>query len=80
MRFAVHRDVMGATNPAEAEAGTIRADFANSIDENAVHGSDAPETAAQEIAIFLWRRRGVPTHSVMTLSKQQPKHTGLFVE
>ena len=47
-----HREVMGATNPAEADAGTIRADFASSIDENAVHGSDAPETAAQEIAFF----------------------------
>ena len=50
--IAAHRDVMGATNPAEAAAGTIRADFASSIDENAVHGSDAPETAAQEIAFF----------------------------
>jgi nucleoside-diphosphate kinase len=48
----VNRDVMGATNPAEADAGTIRADFAQSIDENAVHGSDAPETAANEIAFF----------------------------
>ncbi|MCK4587290.1 MAG: nucleoside-diphosphate kinase, partial [Gammaproteobacteria bacterium] len=44
--------VMGATNPKEADAGTIRADFASSIDENAVHGSDAPETAAEEIAYF----------------------------
>ena len=43
---------MGATNPAEAAAGTIRADFANSIDENAVHGSDAADTAAVEIAFF----------------------------
>jgi nucleoside-diphosphate kinase len=43
---------MGATNPAEADAGTIRADFAESIDENAVHGSDALETAAEEIAFF----------------------------
>ncbi len=50
--IAKHREVMGATNPAEADAGTIRADFASSIDENAVHGSDAPETAAQEIAFF----------------------------
>lgn len=50
--IAKHRDVMGATNPAEADAGTIRADFADSIDENAVHGSDAAETAAQEIAFF----------------------------
>ena len=47
-----NRTVMGATNPKEADAGTIRADFANSIDENAVHGSDAPETAAEEIAYF----------------------------
>jgi len=50
--IAKHREVMGATNPAEADAGTIRADFATSIDENAVHGSDAPETAANEIAYF----------------------------
>ena len=50
--IAKHRDVMGATNPAEAAAGTIRADFANSIDENACHGSDAPETAAEEIKFF----------------------------
>ena len=47
-----HRDIMGATNPKEAAAGTIRADFAASIDENAVHGSDAVETAAREIAYF----------------------------
>ncbi len=47
-----NREVMGATNPAEAAAGTIRADFAASIDANAVHGSDAPETAAVEIAFF----------------------------
>jgi len=47
-----HREVMGATNPAEAAAGTIRADFAASIDENACHGSDAAETAAQEIEFF----------------------------
>ncbi|PID66015.1 MAG: nucleoside-diphosphate kinase [Gammaproteobacteria bacterium] len=50
--IAKNRQVMGATNPAEAAPGTIRADFANSIDENAVHGSDAPETAAQEIKFF----------------------------
>lgn len=49
---AKNRDLMGATNPAQAASGTIRADFAASIDENAVHGSDAPETAAQEIAFF----------------------------
>jgi len=47
-----HRNIMGATNPAEADAGTIRADFADSIEENIVHGSDATETAAQEIAFF----------------------------
>lgn len=49
---AKHRDLMGATNPKEAAAGTIRADFADSIDANAVHGSDAAETAANEIAYF----------------------------
>lgn len=47
-----NREVMGATNPKDAAPGTIRADFASSIDENAVHGSDAPETAQQEIAFF----------------------------
>ncbi len=47
-----NRELMGATNPAEAAPGTIRADFAKTVDENAVHGSDAPETAAQEIAFF----------------------------
>jgi len=47
-----NRELMGATNPAEAEAGTIRADFANSIDANAVHGSDSPASAAREIAYF----------------------------
>ncbi len=47
-----NREIMGATNPAEAAAGTIRADFATTVDENAVHGSDAPETAAEEIAFF----------------------------
>ena len=47
-----HRDLMGATDPKNAEKGTIRADFADSIDENAVHGSDAAETAKEEIAFF----------------------------
>ena len=47
-----HRDLMGATDPKKAEKGTIRADFADSIDANAVHGSDAPETAAVEVAFF----------------------------
>ncbi|MGD9021463.1 MAG: nucleoside-diphosphate kinase [Lysobacterales bacterium] len=47
-----NRRIMGATNPAEAEPGTIRADFAKSIDANAVHGSDGPDTARTEIAYF----------------------------
>jgi len=47
-----NRELMGATNPADADAGTIRADFADSIDNNVVHGSDAPETAAVEISYF----------------------------
>ncbi len=47
-----NRDVMGATNPAEAAPGTIRADFATEVDENAVHGSDGPNTAREEIAFF----------------------------
>jgi nucleoside-diphosphate kinase len=47
-----NRDLMGATDPKKAAAGSIRADFADSIDANAVHGSDAPETAATEIAYF----------------------------
>ena len=50
--IAEYRKVMGATNPAEADAGTIRATFAESIDANTVHGSDAPETAAEEIKFF----------------------------
>ena len=50
--IAKNRDLMGATDPKKAEAGTIRADFADSIDANAVHGSDAPETAANEVAFF----------------------------
>ena len=53
-----NRDIMGATDPKKAAAGTIRADFAQSIDANAVHGSDAPETAAVEIAYFF------PSHQV----------------
>ena len=47
-----NRTLMGATNPAEADAGTIRADFATNIEQNAVHGSDAAETAKEEIAFF----------------------------
>ena len=50
--IAKNRELMGATDPKKAEKGTIRADFADSIDANAVHGSDAPETAAVEIAYF----------------------------
>ena len=50
--IAKNRDIMGATNPAEADKGTIRADFAESIEENIVHGSDAAETAAEEIRFF----------------------------
>ena len=50
--IARNRDLMGATDPKKADKGTIRADFAQSIDANAVHGSDAPETAAVEIAYF----------------------------
>ena len=50
--IAKNREVMGATNPKEAAPGTIRADFAESIEANSVHGSDAPETAAQEIKFF----------------------------
>jgi len=49
---AKHREIMGATNPKEAASGTIRADFAESLDENAVHGSDSIENAAIEIAYF----------------------------
>lgn len=49
---ARNREVMGATNPAEADEGTIRKEFAESIEANSVHGSDAPETAAEEIAFF----------------------------
>ena len=50
--IATNREVMGATDPKKAAAGTIRADLASTIDENVVHGSDAPDTAAREIAYF----------------------------
>jgi nucleoside-diphosphate kinase len=50
--IAKNRQIMGATNPKDAAPGTVRADFADSIDHNAVHGSDAAETAKQEIAFF----------------------------
>ena len=56
--IAKNRELMGATDPKKAAPGTIRADFAQSIDANAVHGSDAPETAATEIAYFF------PTHAI----------------
>jgi nucleoside-diphosphate kinase len=50
--IAKNREIMGATNPQEAAPGTIRADFAQTVDENAVHGSDGPDTAREEIAFF----------------------------
>ncbi len=50
--IAVNREIMGATNPADAAPGTIRADLAESLEQNSVHGSDAPETARTEIAFF----------------------------
>ena len=50
--ITANRDVMGATNPAEAAEGTIRKDFAENIEANSVHGSDGPDTAKQEIAFF----------------------------
>jgi len=59
--IATNREIMGATNPSQAAAGTIRADFADNVEENAVHGSDGPETAKTEIAFFfkpdeIWAR------------------------
>jgi nucleoside-diphosphate kinase len=51
-----NRDIMGSTNPAEAAPGTVRAEFAHSMTENAVHGSDAPETAETEIAFFFEKK------------------------
>jgi nucleoside-diphosphate kinase len=54
--MATNRDLMGAKNPAEADAGTIRADFAESIDANAVHGSDSVENAEIEINFFFAQR------------------------
>jgi len=55
-----NRDIMGATDPKKAAPGTIRKDFAASIDENAVHGSDSPETAKQEIAFFFTPKEILP--------------------
>ena len=57
---ARNRDIMGATNPADAEKGSIRSDYAESIEENIVHGSDAAETAAQEIAFFFGENGIIP--------------------
>ena len=57
--IAKNRELMGATNPQEAAAGTIRADFAETIDANAVHGSDSPESAAREVAYFFPRQRSL---------------------
>ena len=59
--IATNREIMGATNPSQAATGTIRADFADNVEENAVHGSDGPETAKTEIAFFfkpdeIWAR------------------------
>ncbi|MDR2209412.1 MAG: nucleoside-diphosphate kinase [Azoarcus sp.] len=58
--IAKNRELMGATDPKQAAPGTIRADFAESIDANAVHGSDAPETAAVEVAFFF---PGIAVHT-----------------
>jgi nucleoside-diphosphate kinase len=58
--IAKNRDIMGATNPQEAEPGTIRADFAKTVEENAVHGSDGPETAAREIEFFFTQNEICP--------------------
>ncbi len=58
--IARNREVMGATNPRDAKAGTIRADFAKTVDENVVHGSDAADTARQEIAFFFARTELCP--------------------
>jgi len=58
--IAKNRDLMGATDPKKADAGTIRADFADSIDANAVHGSDGADTAAVEVAFFF---PGMQIHS-----------------
>ena len=58
--IAKNREVMGATNPADAAPGTIRADFAQTVDENAVHGSDGPDTARTEIAFFFGDDRVCP--------------------
>lgn len=61
-----NRDIMGATDPRKAAAGTIRADFANSIDENAVHGSDSVENAGIEVAFFFAKNELCPTIATPT--------------
>ena len=61
--IAQNRKVMGATDPSKADAGTIRKDFAESIDKNAVHGSDATETAKQEISFFLKKKKSSQDNS-----------------
>ena len=58
--IAKHREIMGATDPAKADKGTIRADFADSIEENVVHGSDGPDTARHEIGFFFAGRELCP--------------------
>ena len=62
-----NREIMGATDPKKAAPGTIRADFADSIDENAVHGSDSPENANTEIAYFFRAGRSCPTDALKTV-------------
>jgi nucleoside-diphosphate kinase len=64
-----NRELMGATNPKEAAPNTIRADFADSIDANAVHGSDSAETAAQEIAFFF------ETHEILSITRDDKSRT-----
>lgn len=61
--IARHREIMGATNPADAAPGTIRADFAESVERNTVHGSDSAQTAAAEIAFFFDDRQICPRES-----------------
>ena len=62
-----NRELMGATNPKEADVGTIRADFADSIDANAVHGSDSLENAKIEIELFLWLSFFWIIYSILTV-------------
>ena len=76
--IAKYREVMGATNPADADAGTIRAEFAQSIDANTVHGSDAPETAAEEIPFF-FSDDEIVGQSVIEKLKRPGKRPGFFV-